>query len=107
MTAAPHKAAALLLAAARIDPALRKAAEQVQDALIALDDEVERLRARDAEWEAGVVRTEWGARYADGEERGYGTSPEARDRAVYLLKLYGGQLVQRVVHTSPWTETTS
>lgn len=43
--AIPHKAAALLLAAARPDPALRTAAMQVQDALIALDDEVRALRA--------------------------------------------------------------
>ncbi len=47
--AAPHRAAALLLAAARVDPTLRAAAEQVQDALIALDAEV---RALGAELEA-------------------------------------------------------
>ncbi|MFR9807093.1 hypothetical protein ACL02T_33070 [Pseudonocardia sp. RS010] len=43
--AVPHKAAALLLAAARVDPKLRAAAEQVQDALIAMERELERRRA--------------------------------------------------------------
>lgn len=41
----PHKAAALLLAAARVDPTLRVAAEVVQDALLARDAEVRALRA--------------------------------------------------------------
>lgn len=100
----PHKAAALLLAAARTDPALRRAAEQVQDALIALDDEAQTLRT---ELEAGEVRAEWGARYPDGQECGYGAGPEARARAEHLLKIHGGQLVQREVRIGPWSEVAS
>ena len=91
----PHRAAALLLAAARVDPKLRAAAEQVQDALIALDAELERLRARVAELENGPLI--YGARVPDGRVLALSESPG------HVAEGY----TQMQARRGPWTEVSS
>lgn len=101
--AEPHKAAALLMAAVRVDPVLRRAAEKVQDALIATDDEVERLRARVAELESGEIHVDWGVQLADGSTWQTVTEAGARLQAA----VDGRPAMRRESRIGPWKELTS
>lgn len=66
----------------------------------AVYDQVEQLKARVVELEAGEVATEWGVRWPDD-----GPDVEqhlSRENAERVVRQEAGQLVSRDVRTGPW-----
>jgi hypothetical protein len=73
---------------------------------LALTAELERLRARVAELEAGVIRTEWGLRWPepDGKVRFTGTEEQVKSPHTMHWREGGAEIVQREIreHVGQW-----